>query len=87
MRRKMNNAILAYYQAIKSGAVVVGRWVELIYERIITMLERKEVVFDQIKANRAIDYIETHCFHTEGELAPSPLKLELWQKAFVSCIF
>ena len=87
MRRKMNNAILAYYQAIKSGAVVVGRWVELIYERIITMLERKEVVFDQIKANRAIDYIETHCFHTEGELAPSPLKLELWQKAFISCIF
>ena len=83
----MNNAILAYYQAIKSGAVVVGRWVELIYERIITMLERKEVVFDQIKANRAIDYIETHCFHTEGELAPSPLKLELWQKAFISCIF
>ena len=83
----MDNAILAYYQAIKSGAVVVGRWVELIYERIIGMLERKEVVFDQVKANRAIEYIETHCFHTEGELAPSPLRLELWQKAFVSSIF
>ena len=83
----MNNAILAYYQAIKSGAAVVGRWVELIYERIITMLERKEVVFDQVKANRAIEYIETHCFHTEGELAPNPLKLELWQKAFISIIF
>ena len=83
----MNNAILAYYQAIKSGAVVVGRWVELLYERIIGMLERKEVVFDQGKANRAIEYIETRCHHTEGELAPSPLKLELWQKAFVSLVF
>ena len=83
----MNNAILAYYQAIKSGAVVVGRWIELLYDRIITMLERKEVVFDQVKANHAIEYIETHCFHTEGELAPNPLKLELWQKAFVSLIF
>jgi phage terminase large subunit-like protein len=83
----MNNAILAYYQAIKSGAVVVGRWIELLYDRIIAMLERKEVVFDQVKANHAIEYIETHCFHTEGELAPNPLKLELWQKSFVSLIF
>lgn len=83
----MENSIFAYYQAIKSGAVVVGRWIELIYERIIGMLERKEVIFDQAKANRAINYIETHCFHTEGELAPSPLLLELWQKAFISCIF
>ena len=83
----MDNAILAYYQAIKSGAAVVGRWVELVYERIVTMLERKEVTFDQVKANRAIEYIETHCFHTEGELAPNPLKLELWQKAFISAIF
>ncbi|MBQ5894909.1 MAG: terminase large subunit, partial [Rikenellaceae bacterium] len=68
-------------------AVVVGRWVELLYERIIGMLERKEVVFDQGNANRAIEYIETRCHHTEGELAPSPLKLELWQKAFVSLVF
>ena len=83
----MNNSILAYYQAIKSGSVVVGRWIELLYERIIGMLERKEVTFDQTKANRAIEYIETHCFHTEGELAPNPLKLELWQKAFISLIF
>lgn len=83
----MDNAILAYYQAIKSGAAVVGRWVELVYERIVTMLERKEVTFDQVKANRAIEYIETHCFHTEGELAPNPLKLELWQKAFISATF
>lgn len=86
-RRCAENAILAYYQAIKSGAVVVGKWITLLYERIVGMLERKEVFFDQAKANKAIDYIETHCFHTEGELAPGPLKLELWQKAFVSLIF
>ena len=28
-----------------------------------------------------------HCFHTEGDLAPNPLKLELWQKAFLSAVF
>ena len=82
-----NNYIFAYYQAITTGAVVVGRWVEALYAKIIDQLEKKEVFFDTTKANKAIEYIETHCFHTEGILAPSLLKLELWQKAFISLIF
>ncbi len=82
-----NNYIFAYYQAITTGAVVVGRWVEALYAKIIDQLEKKEVFFDATKANKAIEYIETHCFHTEGILAPSLLKLELWQKAFISLIF
>ena len=88
-KRKMdgNNYIFAYYQAITTGAVVVGRWVEALYAKIIDQLEKKEVFFDATKANKAIEYIETHCFHTEGILAPSLLKLELWQKAFISLIF
>ena len=88
-KRKMdgNNYIFAYYQAITTGAVVVGRWVEALYAKIIDQLEKKEVFFDTTKANKAIEYIETHCFHTEGILAPSLLKLELWQKAFISLIF
>ena len=82
-RRKMDgkNYIFAYYQKIADGSAVVGRWIAALYAKIIEQLERKEIFFDESKANRAIDYIETHCFHTEGVLAPSPLKLELWQKA------
>ena len=88
-KRKMNgqNHIFAYYQRITDGSVVVGKWIEALYAKIIENLERKEIFFDEAKANRAIDYIETHCFHTEGVLAPSPLKLELWQKAFISLVF
>lgn len=59
----------------------------LVYKRIIEGLENKQFFFDQKKANQAINWIEAHCFHTEGPLAPSPLKLELWQKAFISCVF
>jgi len=82
-----NNAILAYYQQIKNGTVCVGRWIALVYEQIIQGLQTKQFFFDAKKANDAIEWIETHCFHTEGPLAPGPLKLELWQKAFVSCVF
>ena len=85
MKRK--NYIYAYYQGIKDGSIVVGRWVRLVYEYLVTGLENKDFSFDQKKANAAIEWIEAHCFHTEGPLAPGPLKLELWQKALVSAIF
>lgn len=82
-----DNWIYKYYQGIKNGTYTVGKWIGLIYEKIIHDLENKEYFFDQKKANAAIEWIETHCFHTEGPLAPNPLILEIWQKAFLSCVF
>lgn len=79
--------IWTYYQDIKDGSVVVGRWVRLLYEYIVRGLEEKLFFYDAKKANSAIEWIETHCFHTEGPLAPGPFILEIWQKALVSCMF
>lgn len=81
------NWILTYYQKIKDNSIVVGKWIVLIMEYIVDGLNKKQFFYDNKKANAAIDWIETHCFHTEGPLAPGPFTLELWQKAFVSCIF
>ena len=82
-----DNYIYTYYQQIKDGTARVGKWVRLIYEYLVTGLQEKTFTFDAKKAQAAIDWIETHCFHTEGVLAPNPLKLEVWQKALVSAIF
>ena len=84
---ELRNYILTYYQQIKDGRITVGKWVDLIYQRLVEGLESKEYSYDAKKAHHAIDWIEAHCFHTEGDLAPSPLKLELWQKAFLSAVF
>lgn len=83
----MNNYILEYYQSIKNGKVVVGKWITLLYENIVKGIEKKEYVFDQKKANDAIEWFEAHTFHCEGPLAPGTIKLELWQKAFLSCMY
>jgi len=83
----MNNYIFEYYQAISDGSIVTGEWIKLIYRKIIAGLESKEYIFDQKKADRAITWIEAHARHTEGPLAPGNIKLELWQKAFLSCVF
>lgn len=81
----MNNFIFSYYQAIQDGSVTVGRWIRLMYEYIVKGLQSQAFFFDQKKANKAIRFIETFCHHCEGR--DDLLKLELWQKAFVSVIF
>ena len=86
-KKLADNYILSYYQRIQDGSETVGKWIELIYEYIVTNLETKQLVFDQKKANSAIEWIEEHCFHVEGALAPQNFKMELWEKAIVSCIF
>ena len=83
----MNDYILEYYQAIKSGSVVVGKWITLWYEYLIRGLKDKAFYFDQKKANKAIKFVEMFCHHHEGDLAPQLIKLELWQKAILSVIF
>ena len=82
-----DNHIFAYYQAIKNGSITVGKWITLLYEYLVKGLQDKAFYFDQRKANAAVDWFENHCFHTEGPLAPGAIKLELWQKAFLSAIF
>ena len=83
----MNNYILEYYQGIKDGSITVGKWIQRLYEHIVHSIEEGVYLYDAKKANKAIDWIEEHCFHVEGAMAPNKLKLELWQKALISCIF
>ena len=82
-----DNWIYTYYQGIKNGKYTVGKWIELVYEYIVHGFEAKKFFFDAKKAADAIEWIEDHCFHTEGPLAPGNITLEVWQKAFLSCIY
>lgn len=87
-REKMiNNYIYEYYQKINDGSILVGKWIRLLYKYVVEAVEKKEIILDLKEANEAVEWIEERCFHTKGHLAPSNIALELWQKAFVSCIF
>ena len=84
---KAVNWIYRYYQMIQDGSVTAGKWITLLYERIIQDLEEKQYFFDQKKANRVIDFFEQFTHHSKGKLAPQLVKLEPWQKALLSCAF
>ena len=83
----MENYIYKYHQKIKDGSVTAGKWICLVMEYLVNGIEKKQFYFDQKKANNAIKFIQEKCHHSEGELAPDTLKLELWQKAIISAIF
>lgn len=81
------NEILAYYQAICDGSVVVGKWIRKWYAYIVNGLEKGLFFFNAKKANSAISFIENFCRHSQGSLGGQLIKLELWQKAMISVLF
>lgn len=83
------NYIDDYLEAIRSGKCIVGKRVRRIYEKLSDDIHNPKdgFVFDERKALRPIDFIERFCRHSKGELAGTLIRLELFQKAFISALF
>ena len=62
-----------------------GKWIKLLYDKIVDGLRDGLFYYDAAKTNRAITFIETFCRHCEGR--NDYITLELWQKATVSLMF
>ena len=48
-----SNYIYEYYDGITTGKIVVGKWVRLIYEYIVSGLQNGLFLFNAKKANKA----------------------------------
>lgn len=79
------NYILAYWEKIQSGEVVVSKRVRQQYQKLVVELEnpRDPWVFDLEAANAPIEFIERFCRHSKGKWIGQPVRLELWQKAML----
>lgn len=49
--------------------------------------EAHTYIFDEKKGNKPINFIEKYCRHSKGKWAGQPVKLELFQKAFIQALF
>ena len=83
------NCILAYWEKIQSGEVVVSKRVRQQYQKLVVELEnpRDPWVFDLEAASAPIEFIERFCRHSKGKWIGQPLRLELWQKAMLQSVF
>ena len=84
------NPIIEYNNLIQSGEIVVSKKVEKIYRYLTDLILEKiktPYLYDEKRANHAINFIEKYCKHSKGKWARKPVKLELWQKAFICALF
>lgn len=82
-----HNWIEEYVQTFDD--VPVSKEVECFYRRNLEEMkdEESEFFFDPEVGQGVIDFIEKFCKHYQGEKAGQLVKLDLFQKAFVQCLF
>lgn len=84
----MNNTYIQdYRKAIRSGEIVAGR--ELIDEldNLLRDMTDDRYIFDTTDADQRIDFME-HCIRlTKSPFYGKPMKLLLWQKAFITATY
>ncbi|MEY9140390.1 terminase large subunit [Mammaliicoccus lentus] len=84
----MTNYIVQYWQEMEKGNIVVSKRIYKQYQKLVQDINHHDkYIFDESKANRPIKFIETFCKHSKGELAGKPLKLALFQRAYISALF
>ena len=82
------NWVKEYYRHIKSGDIITSRRVKAVYERLVKEMGDDSIpyYFDEETGERPITFIETFCKQSQGTIG-APLKLELFQKAFIQLLF
>ena len=83
------NCIAAYNDLLQRGEIPAGRRIKAVYARLAaeSLQPGGKYAFDEEKANRPIEFIERFCRHSKGEWAGQPVRLELFQKAFIQALF
>ena len=87
MIKKEKTWLFKYREAIKKGEIIAG--LELITEldRLIADMENPRYVYDTSEAYRRIDFIENCIRLTKSPFYGKPMRLMLFQKAFIEVIY
>lgn len=77
-----------YYNEIMNGNIIACHRIKQVYEMLMDKLYNRHGnwVFDLERANRPIEFIETFCKQSQGELGKN-IELQLFQKAKHQAVF
>lgn len=85
------NYVKEYWEQISKKKVVACEEIKAVYKRLVKEMDCKDdsfpFYFDETAGNHVIIFIESFCRHYQGEHAGKLVKLELFQKAFLQCLF
>ena len=81
------NWLLEYKKAIDKGKIIVGQEMMQGLEMYIEDMNNPKYYLDLEEPNFRIEFIETFCKHSKDPFSGKPFILELWQKAFITCLY
>lgn len=83
--------ITEYWKSFEQngGVVVVSKKIYITYQKIIADMhdDDSEFYYSSRRSNHALEFIENYCRHSKGKMGGQHIRLELWEKAFISTIF
>lgn len=86
------NYVREYYKEIETGKTIACQEVTSLYKRMVKEMDNPldssfPFWFSEESGQYVIDFIEGYCKHYQGDHAGEKVKLELFQKAFIQCLF
>ena len=84
---KSNGCLEEYYDKSKSGEIIIGWELKTELENLIDDMNSDEYIYDTSTADLRIDFIENCVKLTKSPFYGQPMKLMLFQKAFISALY
>lgn len=86
----MNNDkyfLVQYYEAIENGEIIAGRELKKELRKLVRDLDNPDYIYDTKEANTRIKFLEALCLQSKKPYYMQPMKLMLWQKAFIEVLY
>lgn len=87
MIKKTNGYLEAYYKEAESGTTLVCEALKTELKKLIDDINGDEYIYDTTETDRRIDFIENCVRLTKSPFFGQPMKLFLFQKAFLSALY
>jgi len=83
------NYIKEYYQCIQNKTIIVSRKIEKLYKKLVDNIDspKDNWIYNDELANKPIEFIEKFVKISKGSKAGQPVKLLLWELAFIQACF
>ena len=82
-----NGHLEEYYKKIMSGEIVAGIELKTELDKLINDLDDDRYIYDTRDADMRMDFMENCIRLTKSPFYGQPMKLMLWQKAFISVVY
>lgn len=87
MIKRSNGFLEEYYQQIMDGKIIAGHELKLELSKLMEELDSDRYIYDTTDADLRMDFMENCVRLTKSPFYGQPMKLMLWQKAFISVMY